>query len=80
MFYNKEMFAAAGVEEPGTEPWTPEEFQAALDKLEASGVQPISIGDAFNGATLFQTFIRQFGGALTLTTLATLVSVILTRA
>jgi len=65
MFYNKEMFAAAGVEEPGTEPWTPEEFQAALDKLEASGVQPISIGDAFNGATLFQTLIRQFGGALT---------------
>jgi multiple sugar transport system substrate-binding protein len=64
MYYNKEMFAAAGVEEPGTEPMTREEFDAALTALEESGVQPIAIGTAFQGATLFQSFIRQFGGQL----------------
>jgi multiple sugar transport system substrate-binding protein len=64
MYYNKDLFAAAGVEEPGTEPMTREEFDAALAALEASGVTPISIGTAFQGATLFQSFIRQFGGSL----------------
>ena len=64
MYYNKEMFEAAGLEEPGTEPMTREEFEAALTALEESGVQPISIGTAFNGATLFQSFIVQFGGSL----------------
>jgi multiple sugar transport system substrate-binding protein len=64
MYYNKEMFAAANVEEPGTEPWTREEFEAALTALDASGVQAISIGTLFNSATLFQSFIVQFGGAV----------------
>ena len=64
MYYNKNMFEAAGVEEPGTEPWTRAEFEDALTKLEASGVIPISIGTAFQGATLFQSLIRQFGGAI----------------
>jgi multiple sugar transport system substrate-binding protein len=64
MYYNKDMFAAAGIEEPGTEPMTREEFEAALTALEESGVTPISIGTAFQGATLFQSFIRQFGGQL----------------
>ena len=30
MFYNKDLFAAAGIEEPGTEPWTSAEFEDAL--------------------------------------------------
>jgi multiple sugar transport system substrate-binding protein len=65
MYYNKEMFAAAGVTEPaaGT-PWTAAEFDDALAKLKTSGVEPIAVGDGFNAATLFQTFIVQFGGAL----------------
>lgn len=64
MYYNKDMFQAAGVEEPGTEPMTRDEFEGALRALEESGVQPIAIGTAFQGATLFQTFIEQFGGSL----------------
>jgi multiple sugar transport system substrate-binding protein len=65
MFYNKDLFAAAGVEEPGTEPWTREEFEDALAKLEASGVTPLSLGNAFQAAALFQALIRQYGGSLT---------------
>lgn len=65
MYYNKDMFKAAGVEEPGSEPLTKAAFEDVLAKLKASGVQPISIGDGFNGATYFQSLIRQFGGALT---------------
>jgi multiple sugar transport system substrate-binding protein len=65
MFYNKDLFAAAGIEEPGTEPWTREEFEDALAKLETSGVTPLSLGTAFQGAALWQALIRQYGGALT---------------
>ena len=65
MFYNKELFAAAGVEEPGTEPWTREQFEDALAKLEGSGVTPLSLGTAFQAGALFQALIRQYGGALT---------------
>lgn len=65
MFYNKEVFAAAGVEEPGTEPWTREEFEDALAKLEASGATPLSLGTAFQAGALFQALIRQYGGSLT---------------
>jgi multiple sugar transport system substrate-binding protein len=65
MYYNKDLFAEAGVAEPGTEPMSREEFEQTLEQLEAAGVQPIAIGTAFQGATLFQTFIRQFGGSLT---------------
>ena len=65
MFYNKELFAAAGIEEPGTEPWTSEEFEDALAKLEESGATPLSLGTAFQGAALFQALIRQYGGSLT---------------
>lgn len=65
MFYNKELFAAAGIEEPGTEPWTREEFEDAVAKLEASGVTPVSIGTAFQAAALWQALIRQYGGSLT---------------
>jgi multiple sugar transport system substrate-binding protein len=65
MYYNKDMFAAAGLEEPGTEPMTREAFDQVLQTLEDSGVTPVSVGTGFQAATLFQTFIRQFGGALT---------------
>ncbi len=65
MFYNKELFAAAGIEEPGAEPWTSAEFEDALAKLEASGVTPLSLGNAFQAAALFQALIRQYGGSLT---------------
>lgn len=65
MFYNKDMLAAAGVEEPGTEPWTPEQFEDALAKLEASGVTPLSLGTNFQAEALWQALIRQYGGSLT---------------
>ena len=65
MYYNKDLLAAAGVEEPGSEPWTREEFEDALAKLETSGVTPLSLGTAFQAAALFQALIRQYGGALT---------------
>src|SRR5688572_30070946 len=65
MYYNKDLFAAAGIEEPGTEPWTSAEFEDALAKLEASGVTPLSLGTNFQAAALFQALIRQYGGSLT---------------
>jgi len=65
MFYNKDLFEQAGIEPPGTEPWTREQFEDALAKLEAIDVTPVSIGTAFQAATLFQGLIRQYGGALT---------------
>jgi multiple sugar transport system substrate-binding protein len=65
MYYNKDLFAAAGVEEPGTEPWTREEFEDALAKLEASDVIPLSLGTNFQAEALFQGLIRQYGGSLT---------------
>ena len=65
MFYNKELFAAAGIEEPGAEPWTREEFEDALTKLEESGATPLSLGTAFQAAALWQALIRQYGGSLT---------------
>jgi len=66
MYYNKDMFAAASVEEPpaGT-PWTLDEFNAALDKLTTTGgAAPIVIGNGFQAGTLFQTMIVQQGGAI----------------
>jgi multiple sugar transport system substrate-binding protein len=66
MYYNKDMFAAAGIEEPGTTPMSREEFEGALETLASTNadVAPIAIGTAFQGATMFQTLIKQFGGAL----------------
>lgn len=65
MYYNRDLFEAAGIEEPGIEPWTREEFEDALAKLEASGVTPLSLGTAFQAAALWQALIRQYGGSLT---------------
>lgn len=64
MYYNADMFETANVEAPGTEPWTAAEFDAALVALQESGVQPLAMGTAFQGATLFQSYIVQYGGAL----------------
>jgi multiple sugar transport system substrate-binding protein len=65
MFYNKDLFEQAGIEAPGKEPWTQEQFEDALTKLEASGVTPLTLGNAFQAAALFQALIRQYGGSLT---------------
>lgn len=65
MFYNKDLFEQAGIELPGTEPWTREQFEDALAKLEAINVIPLSIGTNFQAEALFQALIRQYGGALT---------------
>jgi multiple sugar transport system substrate-binding protein len=65
LYYNKDMFNAAGVPLPGTTPMTADEFQNAFDKIKASGKQPISIGTAFQAGVLFHTLIYQYGGALT---------------
>lgn len=65
MFYNKDLFEQAGIEPPGAEPWTREQFEDALAKLEAINVTPLSLGTAFQAAALWQALIRQYGGALT---------------
>lgn len=65
MFYNKDLFEQAGIELPGAEPWTSEQFEDALTKLEAINVTPVSLGTAFQAAALWQALIRQYGGALT---------------
>ncbi|MGE5461724.1 MAG: extracellular solute-binding protein, partial [Syntrophothermus sp.] len=65
MFYNKDLFQKAGIEAPGKDPWTSEQFNDALTKLEAIKATPVSIGTAFQAATLFQALIRQYGGSLT---------------
>ncbi|MDP8905123.1 MAG: ABC transporter substrate-binding protein [Chloroflexota bacterium] len=65
MYYNRDLFQQAGVAEPGDQPWTVEEFEQALQALEgAGGARALSIGTHFQGGALFQTLIRQFGGAL----------------
>jgi multiple sugar transport system substrate-binding protein len=65
MFYNKDLFEQAGIEEPGTEPWTRAEFEDALTKLEAIDATPISLGTNFQAEALWQALIRQYGGSLT---------------
>jgi multiple sugar transport system substrate-binding protein len=65
MFYNKDLFEQAGIEEPGSEPWTREEFDDALAKLEAIDVIPVSLGTNFQAEALWQALIRQYGGSLT---------------
>ena len=65
MFYNKDLFEQAGIEAPGKEPWTREQFEDALAKLEAINVTPLTLGNAFQAGALFQALIRQYGGSLT---------------
>jgi multiple sugar transport system substrate-binding protein len=65
MFYNKDLFAKAGIEPPGAQPWTQQQFNDALTKLEAIKATPVSLGTAFQAAALWQALVRQYGGALT---------------
>jgi multiple sugar transport system substrate-binding protein len=65
MFYNKDLFQKAGIEPPGKEPWTQQQFNDALTKLEAIKVTPVSLGTAFQAAALWQALVRQYGGDLT---------------
>ncbi|NJO81918.1 MAG: ABC transporter substrate-binding protein [Blastochloris sp.] len=59
LYYNKDMFEAAGIEGP---PTTREEFDAAAETLNQNGVRGVAIGTAFQAGTLFWTLLRQFGG------------------
>ncbi|RPJ40245.1 MAG: extracellular solute-binding protein, partial [Chloroflexi bacterium] len=43
MYYNKDLFAAAGIPEPGNEPMSQADFEAALEKLHTGDVMGISL-------------------------------------
>jgi raffinose/stachyose/melibiose transport system substrate-binding protein len=60
-WYNKDLFAKAGVEVPTT--WT--EFLAACDKLKAAGITPISVGegDKWPGMHIWAYLVSRIGGA-----------------
>ncbi len=65
LYYNKDMFEAAGLAMPSADtPMTKEEFEAAADALNKEGVSGFSVGTGFQGAVLFQTLVRQLGGAV----------------
>ena len=64
LYYNKDLFQQAGLEEPGTEPMTREEFEQAAEALNKDGVAGWAIGTLFSADTLFQTLVRQYGGQL----------------
>ncbi len=64
LYYNKDMFKAAGLPEPGAKPMTKAEFEKAIETLNKNGVAGISIGTAFQTSAWFQALIRQFGGAM----------------
>lgn len=65
LYYNKDMFKAAGLPEPSPDtPMSKADFEKAADTLNKNGVAGVAIGTGFQGATLFQALIRQFGGAV----------------
>ncbi len=65
LYYNKEMFKAAGLTEPSPDkPLSKAEFEKDVDALNKNGVAGISLGNAFQAAALFQGLIRQFGGSM----------------
>jgi multiple sugar transport system substrate-binding protein len=64
LYYNKDMFTAAGLPLPGTTPMTREEFETAVETLNKDGVAGISLGTAFQTSAWFQALIRQFGGTM----------------
>ena len=65
MFYNKDLFEQAGIELPGAEPWTNEQFEDALAKLEAINVIPLAMGTNFEAERFWLALFRQYGGSLT---------------
>ncbi|MEW8978002.1 MAG: extracellular solute-binding protein [Symbiobacterium sp.] len=60
-WYNKELFAKAGINEP-PKTWT--EFLEAIDKLKAAGITPISLGegDKWQGAFYWEYLALRMGG------------------
>lgn len=62
LYYNKDLFQKAGISMPEGQPMNKEQFEQALEALNKDGVQGIALGNAFQGSTLFWTFLRQFGG------------------
>ncbi|GAB4208566.1 MAG: hypothetical protein OHK0022_38300 [Roseiflexaceae bacterium] len=59
LYYNKDLFAQAGITNP---PKTRAEFEQAIAATNKDGVAGIALGNAFQGGTLFWTLLRQFGG------------------
>ena len=63
LYYNKDLFAKAGITEP---PTTIEDFEAAMDKLVAQGVTPISSSAAtsqgFNQMWVWYSLVSQAAG------------------
>jgi multiple sugar transport system substrate-binding protein len=64
LYYNKDMFSAAGLPEPGTTPMSKADFENAIETLNKDGVAGISIGTGFQTSAWFQALIRQFGGTM----------------
>lgn len=64
MYYNKDMFKAAGIPDPGQQPMSKQDFEAAVEKLNTGGKMGWAIGTLFSSGTLFTTILRQNGGSL----------------
>jgi multiple sugar transport system substrate-binding protein len=64
LYYNKDMFEEAGITVPTDRPMNREEFEAAAEALNKDGVAGIALGNLFQGETLFETLLNQFGGEL----------------
>lgn len=64
MYYNKDMFKAAGLPDPGQQPMSKADFEAAVAKLNTGGKMGWAIGTLFSSGTLFTTILRQNGGSL----------------
>ncbi len=64
LFYNKDLAQQAGITIPTDRPMTKDEFEKAADAMNKDGVAGISLGNAFQGSTLFWTMLRQFGGTV----------------
>ncbi len=65
LYYNKDLFKAAGLPEPGKEPMSGADFEKAAEALNKNGVAGWAIGTLFSADTLFQTLLRQYGGTVT---------------
>jgi len=61
LYYNKDLFAQAGITMPTDRPMTREEFEAAAEALNKDGVAGVAIGTL---DVLFETILDQFGGSV----------------
>lgn len=62
LYYNKELFQQAGITIPTDRPMNQQEFEAAAEALNKDGVAGVAIGTLFNGETMFDTVLNQYGG------------------